>query len=218
MPVFPWLAVVGGVGFAAVRAGLVRRLWRARETVHRIKRPVWVGAGLLLAVAALNGHAVWQSHPFQLSYFNALVGGVRGADAAGFDVSYWGEAGTRDFYRALSAAVPGDARIGWSFDEPAYFRTLASYGLPERRLNYVHQPPFDFYLVLNRKGMFNAWDAYYHETQRPVAAATYDGIRLIAVYKCDPAPEIPWAPWYADPAWQAVRRRRVWLFEDGGQL
>ncbi|MDW8367574.1 MAG: hypothetical protein RMK49_17155, partial [Abditibacteriales bacterium] len=35
--------------------------------------------------------AIAHVHPFELSYYNALIGGVRGAVARGFEPTYWGE-------------------------------------------------------------------------------------------------------------------------------
>lgn len=44
-------------------------------------------------------------HPCQLSYYNLLVGGSRGADWCGFERTYWGDSVTRRFLRQVAASV-----------------------------------------------------------------------------------------------------------------
>ncbi|MFW6158231.1 MAG: ArnT family glycosyltransferase [Planctomycetota bacterium] len=74
LPAFPFLACLAGVGAA--------RVWRWRGRVGR----VIVCAALLLAAGVL----AW-THPYELSYYNALAGGARGARALGFETTYWGD-------------------------------------------------------------------------------------------------------------------------------
>jgi hypothetical protein len=47
-------------------------------------------AGLVLSIGWNVGESV-TIHPFELSYFNAAVGGLRGAEKKGFEVNYWWE-------------------------------------------------------------------------------------------------------------------------------
>ncbi len=50
-------------------------------------------------------------HPCQLSYYNLLVGGSRGADWFGFERTYWGDSVTRSFQRKIAAAVSEGSTI-----------------------------------------------------------------------------------------------------------
>ena len=67
------------------------------------------------AAVALAGFMASQSfglfhyHPFQLSYYNLLVGGLRGADRLGFEVSYWGDAVTQKLLDDWSKLAPQKA-------------------------------------------------------------------------------------------------------------
>lgn len=49
----------------------------------------------LTAFLALQSYGVLWMHPVQLSYYNLLVGGLRGASRLGFEVTYWGDSLTR---------------------------------------------------------------------------------------------------------------------------
>lgn len=74
--VFPLWAILIGAGF-----GLA---W------DRMPRP-WMKVALGLVVAT-QGSAVVATHPFGLSYYNALVGGLPGAERLGLELTYWGDA------------------------------------------------------------------------------------------------------------------------------
>lgn len=47
---------------------------------------------VLALMVGLSGYATCSMHPFQLSYYNALVGGPKGAHQKGFTITYWYEA------------------------------------------------------------------------------------------------------------------------------
>lgn len=72
---FPLLAILIGRGFAM--------LW---EIARRRER-------LALAVLVLSqAYGVATIHPFGLSYYNALVGGLPGAERLGLELTFWGDA------------------------------------------------------------------------------------------------------------------------------
>ncbi|WP_435019752.1 ArnT family glycosyltransferase [Tundrisphaera sp. TA3] len=88
---FPLWAILIGLGFAD--------LW------GRAGRKARVGlAGLVLA----QGYGVVALHPFGLSYYNALVGGLPGAERLGLELTYWGDAVDRTLLDRLAA----EARAG----------------------------------------------------------------------------------------------------------
>jgi hypothetical protein len=74
---FPLWAILIGLGF--------RDTWR------------WAGQRIalritLLALLAGQGYGVVALHPFGLSYYNVLVGGLPGAERLGLELTYWGDA------------------------------------------------------------------------------------------------------------------------------
>ncbi len=94
--VFPLWAVLIGRGFAW--------LWEiARGKVGRS-----LGLGLVLAGQAYGVLAV---HPFGLSYYNALVGGLPGAERLDLELTYWGDAVDRVLLNRLARLVPPAATV-----------------------------------------------------------------------------------------------------------
>ncbi len=73
--VFPLLAILIGKGFAD--------LWRRAGRLARIG---------LVALLLGQAHGVILVHPYGLSYYNLLVGGLPGAEKLGLELTYWGDA------------------------------------------------------------------------------------------------------------------------------
>ena len=90
---FPLWALLVGRGFASAWT------WSRRLRVRAAL------AALLLAQA----YGVVALHPFQLSYYNALVGGLPGAERLGLELTYWGDAVDRGLLDRLVAEAPEGA-------------------------------------------------------------------------------------------------------------
>jgi 4-amino-4-deoxy-L-arabinose transferase-like glycosyltransferase len=72
---FPLVAILIGRGFAD--------LWRQAGRRWRVG---------LVALVVGQGFGVVMIHPFGLSYYNLLVGGLPGAELLGLELTYWGDA------------------------------------------------------------------------------------------------------------------------------
>jgi 4-amino-4-deoxy-L-arabinose transferase-like glycosyltransferase len=94
--VFPLWAILIGRGFA----------WAWSATQGRTGR-CWALAMALLA----QGYGVVALHPFGLSYYNALVGGLPGADWLGLELTYWGDSVDRVLLDRLVRELPPDAPV-----------------------------------------------------------------------------------------------------------
>jgi hypothetical protein len=91
--VFPLWSILIGLGFASAwsaSGGRTRRRWA-------------LGAFVLV-----QGYGVVALHPFGLSYYNALVGGLPGAERLGLELTYWGDAVDRVLLDRLVREVPQD--------------------------------------------------------------------------------------------------------------
>jgi hypothetical protein len=82
--VYPLWAMLAGLGVARLRQLCDHTSWMC---LRRSQVDIAI-ATLLLAQCV--GVVIY--HPFQTSYYNLLVGGLRGAERLGFEVNYWGDA------------------------------------------------------------------------------------------------------------------------------
>jgi hypothetical protein len=91
--VFPAWALLIGLGFAS--------LWNWRGG--------WGWRGPLLLFLAAQGYGVVGLHPFGLSYYNALVGGLPGAERLGLELTYWNDPVDRVLLGRLASEVRSKA-------------------------------------------------------------------------------------------------------------
>jgi hypothetical protein len=107
LPTFLFLAAFAGWG----TIGLANLLSRG----SRLFAPLFRCAltGLVLGPAASQLVAI---HPFELSYYNELIGGPRGAWKAGFELSYWYDAIDAQALAELNEKLPRNAELMFSND------------------------------------------------------------------------------------------------------
>jgi Dolichyl-phosphate-mannose-protein mannosyltransferase len=121
LPTFFFLAAFAGWG----------TIWAADALARLSRRGVvpWRSAVALLVL----GPAAWQLlriHPYELSYYNELIGGPRGAWRAGFELTYWYDA----FNPRTIAELNGRLQRGATIDllnprtETETFQELQSLG------------------------------------------------------------------------------------------
>jgi hypothetical protein len=79
--------------------------WIERNTSRRSAGAV-VTLLLLMQSYGLIAYA-----PCHLSYYNILIGGLRGADNLGMEPTYWGDSFTRDFLQEVVNTVPEGAQV-----------------------------------------------------------------------------------------------------------
>lgn len=81
---FPLWAIIAGRGAARIR------MWASKRCGSHLAT---IAVGLLIVLQlSLN----LMMSPSYLSYYNAAVGGIRGAEAWGFEMNYWGDAVNRE--------------------------------------------------------------------------------------------------------------------------
>lgn len=97
LPVFPLWAIFVGRGFGV--------LWRRAQRSPRIRR------GLLCLFVALQAYGVLTIHPFGLSYYNLLVGGLPGAERLGLELTFWGDAVDPVLLRDLASVAPPESVV-----------------------------------------------------------------------------------------------------------
>jgi 4-amino-4-deoxy-L-arabinose transferase-like glycosyltransferase len=132
LPTFFFLAAFAGWGMVAIGDGLAnlsRRVGLALPFSQegRQGKPYPTGNRLAcrgLVAALVIGPAAWQLaliHPFELSYYNELIGGPRGAWRRGFELSYWYEAFDGRALADLNRELPRGAAV--DFLEPDLIST-----------------------------------------------------------------------------------------------
>ncbi len=191
--ILPFIAYCAGTGFS-VLAGILGRVISG-QGLRRC-----VTAGLLLIAVAYPAFETGRSHPFELSYYNRLIGGLSGAYQRGMEVTYWYEALTDDMLAAINRTVPSGARVS-SFPVAAhYFEFLQQHAKIRSDISFINpdieatvtrsgqqvvfsQQRPDYLVLVFRFGMFNDFYRRIFRQNTPVFIVQHDGVPLAALYR-----------------------------------
>jgi hypothetical protein len=181
LPAFAFLACLAGLGVAGL-AG-----WLSRGARPGLARPLAAAAGI--GVVGAGAWATWHHHPLQLSYYNALIGGLSGATRAGMEPTYYWDALTPDVRDWINSHTREGRTVIIPHRVPT-FEYLHRWGLlrPSPLPNRDQLPRW--VIVQNRPGQLRiyrslALSAYLLEHYRPAHVKTSKDapdVPLVAVY------------------------------------
>jgi len=148
----PFLAGLAGVGFYVLVTWSAEAAQRSKAAkgVANVKSKI-IGA-LFLLVLFSPAWDIYLCHPFELSYYNRLVGGIRGAYERGLETTYFMEAITPGFLKSLNEGLPKNATINASFAN-FMFIYYQNEGRLRRDIRISGKQPFDYYILLNRRSV-----------------------------------------------------------------
>ncbi|MCD6384518.1 glycosyltransferase family 39 protein [Candidatus Sumerlaeota bacterium] len=188
---FPFLALLGGLGLAHITRFLVLLLPSAAGL--NVKRIATIISALILVLIILNGVlAVVSYRPFYLSFFNQLIGGIKGAYESGLETTYWGEAVNETMITHINDTLPPDARLKLLALHEKVFEYLQQWHILRPDIIIDAPPPYDYHLLLIRKGFFARPERYLFAHWKPEKVISIKGVPLVALYKTGAQFETEW--------------------------
>jgi hypothetical protein len=121
LPTFFFVAALAGWGTIAIAGGIENRT-RRRSSLLR-----WILVWIVLGPAAWK---LVRIHPYELSYYNELIGGPRRAWEGGFELSYWYDAFNSRTISQINERLPHSATIEFlnRLSRPRTFAELQALG------------------------------------------------------------------------------------------
>jgi Dolichyl-phosphate-mannose-protein mannosyltransferase len=179
----PFIAALAGGGFYILSNWLVKVVQQSSslQQIERLETKL-VGTLFLLFCfsPALN---LYLCHPFQLSYYNQFVGGVRGAYERGLETTYFMEAFTPGFLAMLNENLRDKATINASFAN-FMFTYYQKEGRLRRDIEITDKVPSDFYLLLNRRSVLSPRERQLmNGLVRPYLSVTIGDVPLVNVFE-----------------------------------
>lgn len=198
LPLFPCLALLAGGGGSAI-LNLTR--WAGSRQAHARHEVTIMACVLVFALAAEGAWGVYRAHPYYLSYFNPLVGGVAGAEARGFEVTYWGEAVNAEVIDAMNRLIPDGENVRVLALHELCFLQLQQWGKLKPSLDITAAPPYYAHLLLHRKGFYGRPERALVEGEgfEPLIRWSKDGVPMVTLYRTGPAFEAYWPRFEAAP-------------------
>jgi hypothetical protein len=107
---------------------------------------------VLFSIALLtNILALVRYHPYQLSYYNTVIGGASGAAEKGFTISYWYDALDQNFLKQLNTLAKNDSALVYSYPNADILEFNRVLGLLNPEIQSTGNPKeADYLLILNR--------------------------------------------------------------------
>ncbi|MBM3500569.1 MAG: hypothetical protein FJX74_18085, partial [Armatimonadetes bacterium] len=181
LPFFAFLAALSAVGFAGLAAWVAQRLPAGGSTLLSPRRVKVLLAGLALLPAL---RVVVGSHPYQLSYYNTVIGGTRGAVARGMEATYWGDAYMAVCYDLAPRLTPGDTLwvdlpgCQWIIEQ--YLKPVC----PDLRFTSSGwpSPEASWAIVQNKASELSPASRALLASGPPVFASELDGVPLALLY------------------------------------
>jgi hypothetical protein len=176
LPMFPFVAVLAGIGFDVLVRAVRRRLAGAAATAAI--------AGLATAFFFPTVLGMLHVRPYYLSWYGELIGGTRGAAGAGMEATYWFDAVTASFRHSLDETLPERA-IVFAHPNPEYYQQLQALGLIRDDVRFTAELPADYVLLLGRRALLEERWAAVYDSAPPLLAVELDGVELAALYGWD---------------------------------
>lgn len=137
----------------------------------------------LMIISLAVSHATtvfYRYHPYETSYFNALVGGLKGASKLSFDPDFWGNPLKEGYLMLNKLAKPNS-----SVNIPLAGQTAGFYLRPDLKINENGLFDSDYVVLLNRPSVFwlNNNIYYYQRNRKPIYSVTRDDTPLLFIYE-----------------------------------
>jgi hypothetical protein len=124
LPLFPFYCALAGSGSVAI-GEWVTRVLQVRFPSIAERRDLIVALAIVACIAPAALRTA-QVHPYQLSYFNAFVGGVEGAERRGLEVTNLKEVLNREVLDDLVDVLPERALLdpGFFIEEVCFYQAV----------------------------------------------------------------------------------------------
>jgi hypothetical protein len=176
LPAFPFVA-----GLAAL--GLEWAWRRLSEALGERRFVLYVGAA---AFALITVQGVARYHPYELSYYNALVGGLRGAHRLGFETEYWGDVFNQQAVDAVNKLCARDSTVCVYPLDIRVPQLLQAVGELRGDLSFVAEwesVPCDYLVLLAREGYFSDREWQLYQRAQPVWQSRLRGVPLCMIFR-----------------------------------
>jgi len=189
IPAYPYVACLAGVGFGAMLNALCTtwRNWRGSAAPTRLRPILGALVGLLLLAPLIS---IVRIHPYELSYYSELVGGISGAARLGLETTFWCES-YKDALPYLNQYASQGSSV-WA-ENPFVLRLYQRYGALRDDLqvtggDVVSPYVADYVLVQMRQTGFQYTPEVVDvmREQSPQYSLSRQGVPLLYVYRMPP--------------------------------
>ena len=176
LPSFAFFAALVGVGFgrALYRESLLKP--------DRIVAQGWARVALVITLAAATFDAV-SYFPHNLSYYNRLIGGLRGATALGMEPTYYWDSLDATALAWLRENTGEEDWIAFAAAPPRNVQLLTRWNLLPPRPGAPRSPKW--YVIQRRPSAWRPRDQWLIDHEQPAYQSTFAGVPLLDIYSAE---------------------------------
>jgi len=178
LPSFPFLAAISARGFHDFVSKVMPQL-RSRFNCLRLKLKHALASVFLGFMIIPAAWALAHIHPYELSYYNCLAGGISGANKLGMETTYWWDPFNEKACRMINS-LPDSSVIFTRNND--HFLFLQRLDLIKPSLK-IRSENVEYVLQYCRQGIFDDHDWLLYRRGVPEMEISLDGIRLWAIFK-----------------------------------
>lgn len=171
---FPFIAALAGLGFEY----LISRIpLRNPRTAFPILFTLFLIPSLF---------QTWNNHPYELSYYNFLIGGVQGAHNRGMESTYWCEAVNKEVWDYLNQNMPPNSKIQFLSFSDEVLQWYKDHGWIRKDLDCSPQDTPNYYVLLCRQGFFGQQEWFLYNQVKPLKSFQLHDVPLVNIYPATP--------------------------------
>jgi hypothetical protein len=178
----PFVAALAGTGLFAL-AHWLQSVARSKFSFMAISNlRIKIYAALFVTLGFSPALDVYLTHPYQLAFYNRLVGGIRGAYERGWETTYFLEVLTPDLLTDLNEKLPPNSAVNASFANTilTYYQSRGELR-PDIKITNV--PPYDYLILLNRRSALSQHQrTLIDSVPMPYISVRLAGVSLISVF------------------------------------
>jgi 4-amino-4-deoxy-L-arabinose transferase-like glycosyltransferase len=170
LPAFPFVMAVAAIGLS-----------KAVTVVKSVKLQKYIVLFISLGCLVETAGALIRIYPYPYTYYNTLIGGLRGAKKYGFEIEYWGSS----FQNILPYMNANKSKTFCSHPFNDVFVVYAQNHLlsPDIQVD-TERKNCELFLLLNREGYLHTDEIESIQSTKPlVQTVSLDGIPLVFVYR-----------------------------------
>lgn len=151
------------------------------KVVVRVKRGVITA--LLAFTLLINVSTLINYHPYQLSFYNAAIGGPAGAAKKGFTISYWYEALDQTFFSKLNVRYKNDSVVIFSYPNSDILEYNRVLGLVNPEIKSTSNPQEADYILIMNRIIRQQMSKLLHVQNSEITASTPDNVWILSLFE-----------------------------------
>ena len=194
LPSFAFLACLAGIGVTRGRdaEAPVESERPRKPAAYRwhLECPSWAVSGGIVLLLSGSVLSTWFYHPYQLSHYNLLIGGLPGAVRAGMEPTYYWDGMTDDVLGWLNANTKPENKVlfsSYDLSSKEGWRLLRRWEKLKPRVDPRGPGTTEWYVLQHRSSSYRPYDAWLVEHAKPAY-----------VKRLHDPPRFAWGPYRLD--------------------